>query len=1055
MVVSSTASKKAADKNVVYASNDSAITVTNAGNVTAVSSNLKKGSLITIQNTSGSASMAIIPVVKDAAPKSIVATATSLTLPEGGVQEVGLKVMPNYGITTKVTIASDNDYAKIYEDEACTKPITASTEVTLSEGIGKIYVKYTGTAKEHTSNITITPVDKTNNAKDVKIKVSYSKSGAYENIKSLTEKNSKKAESLSVAVNSYLDMGISVSPVSANTKVKWHVQYSQIEGYDTDNSTYYDSEDAIEGGWNLLEDGESLEWDVLDDLSLLVEGSEGGEGSEEATKTDDHSNYFEIVGGTFKAKRPGSYIISAETVGTDSSGNTLKSSNYAVNVYTPISGVKFTGVSFENTGSESGLISNGNVVVDGYTLDAKIDCGGIIYVNYDLTIPESANTIGDDVTDDDKSYLNNLEPITWTSSDGTGLSILGQNIVEYYDEYKNTLQLSANMKGKYTITGTTMFSKQKFTFKINVNSTATPEDEESADDAVVETTPSDSGDGQDNGGATGTNETGNSETGQNNGETGTSESGSGTGSSSSDSGTTGGSSSGDSGSATTKKTVKEENITCWVNGMEVGKDGKYIYRLVGGSSYPLAISLGGFTLESKKVDVVPKDTAVVTYSKGVLKTKAVTKDTPVEIDVNVDGSTLYKFELTVSATELKLTNSGSYTSKTTIVANDSFTFDKTFKVKTNYKAFNTDWYYTTTDPKTDSLCNLTPTMDDSGKITAVTLNNSEGYTKTTTTDGFKSITEASHIWIAPVVYTDSGYVGGDFQEVYVYPSDANVVSKVYASDTALTVAPATNVGETNEANTKTVYYMMTDSKGEVADSIVKDGKVDAAIVSWTSSNRNIAYAVGATPETKADSVTGIYDQVKIVGVAPGTATITGVTSNGGKKVSIKVTVVKTSDETNKITASEVGGIKANSSLSLKTDGIAQLKYSFLNAEKTKTVSIAYTPKYQYTLYKVSSEEGNNGKVALKKKSDGSDLDYQVVGTFSNEDKDTIDIKDGDDIYITINTKTGIVKGVKATPSDKTKVEYAEYYLSITEENSKVDTLTTTTKYIPIKVTKAN
>ena len=227
--------------------------------------------------------------------------------------------------------------------------------------------------------ITVTVESSGKPAKNIVIKPSFA--SVYSNIKSFKQTGKANADDkivVDVPVGTAYNLGLSVTPATANNEVSWTIE-------------------------------------------------KGGQSS-----TD-----ISITGDVLYAAKAGTYEVYATSVAKNDRNKTIDSKHYIVNVYESASGFAL------NNDSNYGIV--GGCLVS----NPKEDCDKLIKGGQKITI--NAPTV-----------LGKPEDVIWTSNKPNALAVA----VNSSDQTKLDLELV--LPGSYTVTGVTKYSKQKISFKVNV-----------------------------------------------------------------------------------------------------------------------------------------------------------------------------------------------------------------------------------------------------------------------------------------------------------------------------------------------------------------------------------------------------------------------------------------------------------------------------------------------------------------------------------------------------------------------------------------------------------
>jgi len=449
-VVNNTAATESIDgnTNASVVAGDSYIQVNSKGVITPLKATAANEYVkLNVQSADNASASQVVYIKINDKVNNLVLSQTSVSLAPDITQNVVLRANPSYeGSSIKVKVETSAaatptvaSAVKVYEDADCTDEIANGDVIDLEDGMKDLYFKLDGA---------VTKIDKTNNF--VKFTYGQEETDASSNtvfvpvdkVKpvTLTAKKVNIANNVSSALEKAefdIPMGVpfnlktKLSPATASNVIIWDASKTKW------SSTIGD--DAPNGGLTQV-DGNAA-WGT----ECLVS----------------NSWFTPLKSGTFK--------LVGKTQGENAEGKAIDI-EYIINVYKPVKSLKITGEEYVvksdgkfDTTLVSATPKPAYKIYNGYLKDGNLDSN----VTGTTLIP-GGKKIKLTIADPGSGSLD--EKITWTSSDPLGL-YLSQT-----DDTGTTVDIVTNVEGTYTVTGTTQYSKQKFTFKVMVGKNLVIED---------------------------------------------------------------------------------------------------------------------------------------------------------------------------------------------------------------------------------------------------------------------------------------------------------------------------------------------------------------------------------------------------------------------------------------------------------------------------------------------------------------------------------------------------------------------------------------------------
>jgi len=745
--------------------------------------------------------------------KSIVLNRTSLSVANNQVQNVVLRLNPTYpGFTGKVKVTVPDAPFKLYEDDECNDEIANNAEIDIENGIKNIYVKMEGNGDLTKANSTIT----------------------FEYCTKKKDENTFEVDPKVKAAKLTIKRSAAESNVNSVNK-SLSESFTAAVGVPIDLKTVVNPSTAI----NIID------WDI--------KVKTGTDSNGDATYGDPTDGDYVITNGWFIPVKNKDFKLSGETVGWGADGEELDVTYY-VDVYKPISSLDVTG---NNVKADDSLDNTTSYVIyNGYLRDENDE-------NKSLNI-KGGQKIKLSITDSGATID---EPINWSTNSPVGLSIIESN------NNGAELLISPNKKGLYTLTGVTQYSKQKFSFKVNVEENLAEDkfdtdgfnDFIDPDDMPVEFSILEKGEN-------------------------------------------------------TTVPLEEESE----NELSKGKTAQIIIKSTDVAFANIAFSSSNtkyLTVNSSGV-ITPKletpegeSVNVTVKMSGKVETS-----TNEEKDVTIEKT----YEFTIGHADIAVTNKGNYIKGDYMLLNKNYSFSAKISGISS-KAISTKWYIAKV------AVGATPAANDFSEIEAgETINGAKcnGIKANTITLMFNDDTASHDYYIYPEICDTEGETLLDLTDGAItdyakkFTVVGNAVKTVYLSKKSI-VTTASESG-----NTSYLYVSAFSADGKP---VTSDG------IKWTSSNQYVARV------TQSDNIIGdgtdaspFYYGVKIAtGNTTGTATVSGIMNNSGKKVSVKVAVKPEADA---VTDIDTIKINNNAALTLKkgTNGVAikQVATTFIKDNKS-------------------------------------------------------------------------------------------------------------------------
>jgi len=567
--------------------------------------------------------------------------------------------------------------------------------------------------------------------------------------------------------------------------------------------------------------------------------------AEDGTTTITEGTDYTITNGWFIPLRNIDFKISGETEGLDANGGKTEV-EYTIDVYKPISSLTLgTGYEIYNGYLKNSADTSGKLSFDGGTA-------------INLTIQDSGQAIN--------------EPIVWSSNNPVGLTVVGGTTTTAGDK----VDIYPNKEGTYTVTGVAQYSKQKFSFKVNVN--------KKFDSTVVD---AEAGDFESGAASVTFNILQKGETG--------------------------------AGTALSDTTAK------------VLTKGKTAQILAQSSSVAF-----------ENISFASSDTKHLTVnSSGVITPKLETDDT-VYVIVKMSGKiddkevTIEKeYPFTITSPEVTLSNKNNYIKNDYLVTNKNYTFSA--KVSgISSKNVKIDWKVAKAASDAQEAKDATYSLIGEDEIDNATATISANNAKIT----FDNKNSAGKYFIYPVIKNtedevliteDDNYITDSAQVFYVV---GNTIKTVTLSNKSI----ETTATADKDADKKYSYLYIS--------AFADDGKdVDLSGITWTSSNQSVAKVISTDSnivgsKTPGDNTNPFYYGVKIeTGHITGTANISGVLNNSGKKVTAKITVLPEDKAVELDPSTDLIKVNNNSAITIKRTngtGVKQAATTFVQVgEKTK------------------------------------------------------------------------------------------------------------------------